>query len=222
MTGVFVNSSCVNSLFPGWTLDSGVTDHVLFDINLFFDIKVVSENGLSGNLPNENLFLLDWLENVILLMKLCCRKCYLCLILNVTSFLCLNSPIPKFYSWKVAVHSILLVCGIIGWDIHLILFLHVLKFDLKIGNSPKVNVCDVCHRAKQAKEPFPYSEHKSIENFQLVHCDIWSPYRVERHSSFKYCLTLVDDRSRGIWVYLLKFKYEVCTVIKQFYNLIKI
>ena len=32
--------------------------------------------------------------------------------------------------------------------------------------------CDVCPLAKQKRLPFPNAGHKSIHNFDLIHCDI--------------------------------------------------
>lgn len=44
--------------------------------------------------------------------------------------------------------------------------LQVLKFDLKLCNSIKVDLCNVYHKANQTKESFSFSDHKSLENFQ--------------------------------------------------------
>ncbi|GJT96410.1 ribonuclease H-like domain-containing protein [Tanacetum coccineum] len=41
--------------------------------------------------------------------------------------------------------------------------------------------CDICQKAKQTKEPFPLSEHKSSALDQLVHLDLWGPYKVVAH-----------------------------------------
>ncbi|GJR51390.1 ribonuclease H-like domain-containing protein [Tanacetum coccineum] len=69
--------------------------------------------------------------------------------------------------------------------------------------------CDICHKVKQTREPFPLSDHKSKSVGDIVHCDVWGPYRVISKDGFKFFLTIVDDYSRAIWVYLLKSKTEV-------------
>ncbi|GJR32846.1 hypothetical protein Tco_1109078, partial [Tanacetum coccineum] len=51
--------------------------------------------------------------------------------------------------------------------------LSVLKNDLSISKDTYVPVCEVCHRAKQTKEPFPLSDHKSKTLGELVHLDLW-------------------------------------------------
>ncbi|GKB04325.1 ribonuclease H-like domain-containing protein [Tanacetum coccineum] len=44
----------------------------------------------------------------------------------------------------------------------------------------------------------------------VVHLDVWGPYRVTSRDGYKYFLTIVDDVSRAVWVYLLKNKSEIC------------
>lgn len=63
--------------------------------------------------------------------------------------------------------------------------------------------CDVCLRAKQTRLSFPISENKRKGVFDLIHCDLWGPYRTPTHSGARYFLTIVDDYSRGVWLYLM-------------------
>ncbi|GJR28422.1 ribonuclease H-like domain-containing protein [Tanacetum coccineum] len=109
-------------------------------------------------------------------------------------------------------------------------------FDLdKIGKSASSNSVFVCHvpsklwhcrlghpadQAKQTREPFPLSDHKSKSVGDIVHCDVWGPYRVVSDDGFKYFLTIVDDYSRAVWVYLLKSKTEVGKSIESFIKLV--
>jgi len=81
--------------------------------------------------------------------------------------------------------------------------------------------CDICHRAKQTREPFPLSDHKSKSLGELIHLDVWGPYKVSTREGFKYFLTIVDDFTRAVWVYLLKGKDEVFNNIVVFCNMIK-
>ncbi|GKG08879.1 ribonuclease H-like domain-containing protein, partial [Tanacetum coccineum] len=62
--------------------------------------------------------------------------------------------------------------------------------------------------AKQTREPFPLSDHKSLVLGELVHLDLWGPYKVASKEGFKYFLTIVDDYTRIVWVYMLKSKDE--------------
>ncbi|GJW64924.1 putative RNA-directed DNA polymerase [Tanacetum coccineum] len=47
--------------------------------------------------------------------------------------------------------------------------------------------------AKRTREPFPLSDHVSTELGELVHLDLWGPYKVTSKDDFRYFLTIVDD-----------------------------
>ncbi|XP_071741034.1 uncharacterized protein [Rutidosis leptorrhynchoides] len=99
--------------------------------------------------------------------------------------------------------------------------LKLLKNSIGINPNSDNDVCDVCHKAKQSRDPFPLSDHTSSKIGKLVHLDIWGPYRVNSYSGFKFFLTIVDDFSRAIWVYLLKTKSDVFDNLLSFVKLIK-
>ena len=44
--------------------------------------------------------------------------------------------------------------------------------------------------------------------FDYVHTDLWGDAPVTSIGGGKYLLTFVDDFSRKVWVYILKFKDE--------------
>lgn len=54
----------------------------------------------------------------------------------------------------------------------------------------------------------------------MIHCDIWGPYRVPSYSGARYFLTIVDDFSRGTWIYLLNMKNETQSKLKGFLALV--
>ncbi|GJS85516.1 putative RNA-directed DNA polymerase [Tanacetum coccineum] len=99
--------------------------------------------------------------------------------------------------------------------------LSVLKPDLKIDNTKQTEYCETCQRAKQTRESFPLSDHTSSSLGDLVHLDLWGPYKVTSPEGFKYFLTVVDDYSRAVWLYLIKTKDEVSFYLTLFYNLIE-
>nr|XP_043624691.1 uncharacterized protein LOC122596185 [Erigeron canadensis] len=99
--------------------------------------------------------------------------------------------------------------------------LYVLKDELKLKYDSEHGPCEVCHKAKQTREPFPLSDHKTKSLGELVHLDLWGPYRVTSRDGYKYFLTIVDDFSRAVWVFLLKSKDEVYENIVNFVSLIK-
>lgn len=54
------------------------------------------------------------------------------------------------------------------------------KFDHK--------ACEICIRAKQPRDSFPLSFNKTASVFELVHCDIWGPYRTPGMCGSNYFL----------------------------------
>nr|GEW99095.1 putative reverse transcriptase, RNA-dependent DNA polymerase, Gag-polypeptide of LTR copia-type [Tanacetum cinerariifolium] len=96
----------------------------------------------------------------------------------------------------------------------------VLKNDLGLSKTTSATACEVYHRAKQTRDPFPLSDHKSEKLGELIHLDLWGPYRVTSREGFKYFLTIVDDFSRAMWVYLIKTKDEVFDVFVAFVKMI--
>ncbi|GJT34246.1 putative RNA-directed DNA polymerase [Tanacetum coccineum] len=88
--------------------------------------------------------------------------------------------------------------------------LDVLKTSLNLDSHYNSDhLCDTCNKAKQTREPFPLSNHKTTKIGELVHLDVWGPYKITIIDGFRYFLTIVDDFSRAVWVYMLKGKDDV-------------
>ncbi|KAL2933741.1 Retrovirus-related Pol polyprotein from transposon TNT 1-94, partial [Bienertia sinuspersici] len=86
------------------------------------------------------------------------------------------------------------------------------------GDMP---VCLTCPLARFTKLPYSVSPRMAKHKFDMVHIDIWGPYRVSTMGNHRFFLTLVDDYSREVWVQLLKTKSEAFKAIKKFMNFIK-
>ena len=57
--------------------------------------------------------------------------------------------------------------------------------------------------------------------FDVVHMDLWGPYKIPTLDRKYYFLTIVDDYSRFVWVHLLQLKSETIVAIKNFLSMIK-
>ena len=53
-----------------------------------------------------------------------------------------------------------------------------------------------------------------------MHCDIWAPYREPASYGARYFLTIIDDASRAVWLYLMKEKSEAGHFLKTFVSMI--
>ncbi|GJS95631.1 ribonuclease H-like domain-containing protein [Tanacetum coccineum] len=100
--------------------------------------------------------------------------------------------------------------------------LNVLKIDLNLTKFTSVSAYEFCHRAKQIRDPFPLSDHKSEKLGELIHLDLWGHYKVTSREGFKYFLTVVGDFSKAVWVYFIKTKDEVFNIfvscVKMIHN----
>ncbi|XP_019224271.1 PREDICTED: uncharacterized protein LOC109205958 [Nicotiana attenuata] len=77
------------------------------------------------------------------------------------------------------------------------------------------------HIPHKTRFPFPQSTSRASKVFNLIHGDVWGPYRTPTYDGNRFFLTLVDDYSRMVWIFLLKLKSDVSTVIKDFMTLVK-
>ena len=74
----------------------------------------------------------------------------------------------------------------------------LLKGSLNLTNVEHEGPCEVFHKAKQTSDCFPLSENNSVLFCQLIHLDVWGPYKVVSREGFRYFLTIVDDFSRFV------------------------
>lgn len=78
-------------------------------------------------------------------------------------------------------------------------------------------VCDVCHKSNQTRVPFPVGHNSATGVFDLFHIDVWGPYRVPTNSSARYMLTIMDDHSRVVWIFLMNNKAQVSSLLIRFF-----
>lgn len=78
------------------------------------------------------------------------------------------------------------------------------------------STCDVCIRAKQKRLHFPTVDNHSYQLFDLIHCDLWGPYKPYTHGKCNHFLTIVEQYSKCTWVFLLSDKSHVSTLLRNF------
>lgn len=90
---------------------------------------------------------------------------------------------------------------------------HISTIKDQLTNQP---CCHICPQAKQSRPVFYDSSHKSSTISQLLHVDVWGPYKTPTYDRKQYFVTIVDDYSRFSWVCLIHSKVEVHFVLKDF------
>ncbi|XP_062100880.1 uncharacterized protein LOC133806808 [Humulus lupulus] len=128
-----------------------------------------------------------------------------------------------YFFWGVPKLHALVVEGVSSMDLWHKRLGHpsvkVLKFLPTVSSfdrSTNKKTCDICPRAKQHRDSFPLSENNASSLFELVDCDLWGSYRTPSSCGAQYYLTVVDDYSRAVWVYLLCNKTEIETMFMNF------
>ena len=81
--------------------------------------------------------------------------------------------------------------------------------------------CDVCHKAKQKRLPFPESFSHASNAFDLIHTDILGPCSTASLNGERYFFTIVDDNTRFTWIFLMKSKAKTRTHIINFVHYVK-
>lgn len=74
--------------------------------------------------------------------------------------------------------------------------------------------CTVCPAARLTRQPFPISNIKTSRPLELIHLDVWGPYRHNTYTGCNGFLTIVDDYTRSTWVYLIKGKIDCPKIIQ--------
>ena len=78
-------------------------------------------------------------------------------------------------------------------------------------------VCGTCQLGKLSKTPFPVNQAwRATEKLQLVHTDVCGPMSTPSHNGCRYFLLFIDDFSRYCYVYFLKNKSEVFSMLQKF------
>ncbi|VVA35630.1 PREDICTED: Retrovirus-related Pol poly from transposon [Prunus dulcis] len=78
-------------------------------------------------------------------------------------------------------------------------------------------VCEGCQFGKQHREEFPRNQaQRATAPLELVHVDLCGPMRNDSIAGNKYFMLLIDDFSRMIWVYFLRYKSDAFNCFRKF------
>lgn len=79
------------------------------------------------------------------------------------------------------------------------------------------DVCESCQFGKLSQASFPKSDSATTKPLELVYSDLWGPAPVNSSEGFRYYMLFVDDYSRHMWIYPLKYKSEAFKVFTYFH-----
>ena len=96
-----------------------------------------------------------------------------------------------------------------------------LKFVVNLDQVKSDEVCLTCPMSKSSKLPYSLRTTKEQHLFDIIHMDIWGLYRVPTHRGCRYFMTLVDEKNRATWTYLMQQKSQALHILKKFLNYVK-
>lgn len=93
---------------------------------------------------------------------------------------------------------------------------------MKLVNCGAKIPCEPCMEGKMARLPYPQqAERKTTMPLQLIHTDVCGPMSNETPGGKRYFLTLIDDFSRYVVMYLLRDKSEAKQCIVSFVRMVE-
>lgn len=82
--------------------------------------------------------------------------------------------------------------------------------------TKKPTFCEPCIDGKQSKIPFPKTGGDRSKNLLgIIHSDVCGKIETKSLSGAEYFVTFIDDKSRYVWVYVMKHKSEVFEKFKE-------
>ncbi|KAL0356152.1 UNVERIFIED_CONTAM: putative mitochondrial protein [Sesamum radiatum] len=88
---------------------------------------------------------------------------------------------------------------------------------LNLSNENHTSICPVCPLAKQTRGTFSLSESHTCKPFELIHVDVWGPYKQPSLNGCHYILTIVDDYTRVTWTHLMHHKSQTTQILSAFF-----
>nr|GEU94014.1 retrovirus-related Pol polyprotein from transposon TNT 1-94 [Tanacetum cinerariifolium] len=85
----------------------------------------------------------------------------------------------------------------------------------------KLDFCENYVLGKSHRVSLGVRRHTTQGVIDYVHSDLWGPSQVESLGGKRYFLSIVDNYSRRVWVYILKFKHEAFGKFKVWKQLVE-
>ncbi|XP_021716606.1 uncharacterized protein LOC110684457 [Chenopodium quinoa] len=242
--GVFdppTSSMASDSLSFSWIIDTGASHHVtgndnfLQDAHSIISCPVGLPDGAKAMATKEGRVVLAdgiTLEHILFVPQLNCN------LISVSKLIDDSNCFVRFTNSLCAIHDqssgsligggeridglyyfrrLPKVCALTGPDISTFELWH-----RRLGHpSEKIVKLIPAIRAKQTRAIFPDSDSRASRILEMIHCDLWGPYKKASTCGAHYFLTIVDDFSRGVWVYLLNDKTEVYSSFCSFFAMVK-
>ncbi|GJZ37802.1 putative RNA-directed DNA polymerase [Tanacetum coccineum] len=206
----FSNSSLyMTTITLGWIIDSGANQHLNGFITGMVNVVDISDLKITVGHPNGTLVVISHVGNLklannVMLYDVLIVPGYYVSLLFMKKLIRDSKIFVSFDENQCYIQDLkrerILGTGRKSGGLYLFDVNKSNYIDLNMSDNTFVPVCEICQRAKQTREPFLLSDHKSKTLGELVHLDLWGPNRVHSREGYRYFLTIVDDYSRAVWI----------------------
>ena len=86
---------------------------------------------------------------------------------------------------------------------------------LKGVKTCKLDFCKYYVYGKQHRVSFKTGSHTSKGVLDYIRSNVWGPVSISSHSGAQYFVCFIDDYSRKVWVYFMKYKSDVFGIFKK-------
>lgn len=93
--------------------------------------------------------------------------------------------------------------------------------DIPRFSKPKQAVCGPCQHGKQTRTSHKTKEHCTSKPLEIVHADVCGPTINQALQGERYFVLFVDDYTRMMWIYFIKYKSETFECFKNLKALIE-
>ncbi|XP_020547595.1 uncharacterized protein LOC105155865 [Sesamum indicum] len=94
--------------------------------------------------------------------------------------------------------------------------------ECKLSSISLESKCGIGPKAKQSRIPFKSNDSCITSLFELVHLDVWGPYKTPTLTGCHYVLIVLDDYNRSLWTYLIKHKDQVVSNLQAFAAMVEV
>ncbi|GJX14375.1 ribonuclease H-like domain-containing protein [Tanacetum coccineum] len=169
-----------NMITMGWIIDSRANQHMTISTTNMFGIIDITDLNLTVGHPNGTLAKIKYVGNLRLSK-------------NVVLFDVL--VVPEYHDLHL---NKIMRTGTENGGLYMLghpsdQVVDVLQSDFNFTKDSHISPCDICHKAKQTIEPFPLSDHKTIVIGELIHIDLWGPYKLISKDGFRHLLNVAKS-----------------------------
>ncbi|GAA0145114.1 hypothetical protein LIER_36076 [Lithospermum erythrorhizon] len=79
--------------------------------------------------------------------------------------------------------------------------------------------CLISPLSKQHRQSFHVGQSRTSENFQLVHVELWLPYKIPNRIGEIFFIAIVEDY-RSTWTFMINSKTQIYDVVKYFCTMV--